>query len=163
MLWYCQSTNKNSWDPSKDMRNFLQYFEIVMFLFHELSWNPQQSSVEPWLGNTSPQEEQQLLLNEMLDGTLWPREKCLFLPWIKFHFSHYSTCGLVANLSKLPFLYFNQTVAQSWNVTLDDSLGTRGAETGDYAYCPLGLVLLGKYQYLIALPCIFFSIIFGCP
>jgi len=50
-----------------------------MILFHELSWIPQQFSVEPWLGNTVPQDVQQILLNNMLDGTLQHKEEYLFL------------------------------------------------------------------------------------
>lgn len=50
-----------------------------MILFHELSWIPQQFYVEPCLGNTAPQEVQQILLNNMLDGTLQHKEKYLIL------------------------------------------------------------------------------------
>ena len=57
-----------------------------MILFHKLSWIPQQFSVEPCLGNTAPQEVQQVLLNTMLDGTLRHKGKYLFPQLIKFHF-----------------------------------------------------------------------------
>lgn len=53
----CQLSDKNSFDISRDIWNFVAVLEKCICIFHDLSRNPELHAAECWLGNAVLEEQ----------------------------------------------------------------------------------------------------------